>query len=114
MAGHAINHLDRLPFELKIMVVDLATSDLEGPPIFVPRCDIKLKRDALGKIRGMIRSLKDAASAILFQEITFRARMTAAEWSANPFTCGLYVKTLNMVTIEYEAFNFSNPDPRLP
>ncbi|KAL8848652.1 MAG: hypothetical protein Q9221_006326 [Calogaya cf. arnoldii] len=105
MAGQAIDRLTPLPPELKIMIVEFATSDPQNPRYSREQAP-KTQREALGKIRRTIRPWKDAASTLLFREITFPARMTAPEWSANPFTYGPCVETLNVVTIEYLPLGF--------
>ena len=114
MAEPGINHMRRLLQEIKIFIVEFAISDLEVPRCLGPnlaedrkRRARKIKREALAILR-LVRPLKEAAEFFLFREITFQTFMTAKEWSAHPFTCGIHVKILNMVTIEYEDLSFDD------
>ncbi|KAL9627928.1 MAG: hypothetical protein Q9204_006232 [Flavoplaca sp. TL-2023a] len=112
MAEPCVNHMRRLPQEIKSFIVEFATSDLEVPrdlgPNYVGQPEKRAKktqREALAKLR-LVRPLKEAAESFLFREITVQAFMTAQEWSTHPFTCGIHVRTLKMATIEYEDLSF--------
>ncbi|KAL8883257.1 MAG: hypothetical protein Q9192_007310 [Flavoplaca navasiana] len=112
MAEPGINHMRRLTQEVKSLIVEFAVSDLEVlrdlGPNYVGEPEKRAKktqREALAKLR-LVRPLKKAAESFLLREIPVQAFMTAQEWSANTFTCGIHVKTLKMATIEYEDLNF--------